>query len=459
MKATTTLKISISGVRGIIGDSLTPQLAAALAQAFGTYVGGGPILIGRDARRSGIMLTEAVTAGLLSVGGQPIDAGICSIPTFLYLTKAHKAAGGIAVTASHNPKPWNGLKFISRDGLYLTPHQTEEFLDIYHQGEFADIPADRYKTASAIADGNEPHLRKILAHIDAAKIRKRRFRVALDCNNGAGAVLAPRLLAEFGCEVIPIFTDPSGEFAHDPEPLPENITAVCRAVRESKADIGFVQDADADRLAVVDEKGVPLGEETTLALAVRYVLGKKKGSVVCNLSTSRVIDDIAAARGVKVFRTKIGEINVVEKLLAAKPKAVIGGEGNGGVIYPDVHPCRDSFTAMGLILEALADAGRPISALAGTLPRYVMIKEKIEGSAESAHRLVGLLKKIYESRGLVDLRDGLKVEFADHWIHVRPSNTEPVIRVLAEARTKAVARRAIERLKADISGLRKKMAS
>ena len=457
MKATTTLKISISGVRGIIGDSLTPQLAAALAQAFGTYIGGGPILVGRDARRSGIMLSEAVTAGLLSVGGQPVDTGICSIPTFLYLTKAHKAAGGIAVTASHNPKPWNGLKFISRDGLYLTPHQTEEYLDIYHQGEFAYVPAERYKTASAVSDTNEPHLRRILAHFDAAKVRKRHFRVALDCNNGAGAVLAPRLLAEFGCEVVPIYTEPNGEFAHDPEPLPENIAEICRAVRESKADIGFVQDADADRLAVVDERGRPLGEELTLALSARYILSRKKGSVVCNLSTSRVIDDIAAARGVKVFRTKIGEINVVEKLLAVRPRAVIGGEGNGGVIYPDIHPCRDSFTAMAILLEALADTDKPVSALARSLPRYTMLKEKIEGSAESGYRLVGALKKLYEGRGKMDLRDGLKVEFPDHWIHVRPSNTEPVIRVLAEARTPAAARRAIETLKSDISRLQKKL--
>jgi phosphomannomutase len=457
MTMTTTLKISISGARGIVGDSLTPQLTAALAQAFGTYVGGGPILVGRDARRSGTMLAEAVAAGLLAAGGQPVDAGICAIPTFLYLVKAHKAAGGIAVTASHNPKQWNGLKLISGDGLYLTPHQTEEYLDVYHQGEFACVPAERFKTAAVINDGNEPHLRKILAHIDVKAIRRRRFRVALDCNNGAGAVLAPRLLAEFGCDVIPLYTEPNGEFAHDPEPLPENIADVCRAVRESKADLGFVQDADADRLAIVDEKGIPLGEELTLALAARHVLKKRRGPLVCNLSTSRTIDDIAAARGVRVYRTKIGEINVVEKLLSVKPRAVIGGEGNGGVIYPDVHPCRDSFTAMGLILEALAASRGPISALARTLPRYVMVKEKIEGSAERANRLVGALRKKYAALGKVDLRDGLKVDFPDHWIHVRPSNTEPVIRILAEAKTAAAARRALHGLKADIARLQKKL--
>jgi len=457
MKIPTTLKISISGARGIIGDSLTPQLTAVLAQAFTTYIGGGPILVGRDARRSGIMLAEAVTAGILAVGGQPIDAGICAIPTFLYLTKAHKAAGGIAVTASHNPKEWNGLKFIGGDGLYLTPHQTEEYLDVYHQGDFAFVPAERFKTEISVADGNDLHLRRILARIDADRIRRRRFRVALDCNNGAGAVLAPRLLAELGCDVIPLSVEPNGEFVHDPEPLPENITGICRAVRKSGADIGFVQDADADRLAIVDDSGVPLGEELTLALAARYVLGKRKGSIVCNLSTSRVIDDIAAASGVRVFRTKIGEINVVEKLLAARPKAVIGGEGNGGVIYPDVHPCRDSFTAMGLILEAMAASGKRISALARTLPRYFMIKKKIAGSPESAYRLIEILKKRYEKRGRVDLRDGLRVEFADYWTHVRPSNTEPVIRVQAESKSRARAQTALDALKAEIEDIQKKI--
>jgi phosphomannomutase len=457
MKTKTTLKISISGARGIVGDSLTPQLAATLALAFGTYIGGGTVLVGRDTRRSGIMLGQAVTAGLLAVGCRPVDVGVCAIPSFLFLTKARKAAGGIAVTASHNPKQWNGLKFISGDGLYLTPHQTEEYLDIYHQGEFDFVSPGRYRLPEAFDDASEPHLRKILSLFDADKIRRRKLRVALDCNNGAGAVMAPRLLRELGCEVVPLYIDPHGEFAHDPEPLPENIAAICRAVRESKADIGFVQDADADRLAIVNEKGEPLGEELTLALAVRHVLGKRKGSIVCNLSSSRIIDDLAAVHGVKVFRTRIGEINVVEKLLAAVPKAVIGGEGNGGVIDPLVHPCRDSFTAMALILESLAETGKTISALQRTLPRYALVKAKIEGSAEQAHRLIGILKKKYEEGGRIDLTDGLKVDFADHWIHIRPSNTEPIIRVMAEAKTEAKAEAALNILKDAIEAARKKL--
>jgi len=501
MKKISSLKISISGVRGIIGDSLTPQLAGALSQAFGTYVGGGPVIVGRDARPSGPMLLQAVIAGLLSSGCQPIDVGICPIPSFLFLAKEAKSSGGISVTASHNPKEWNGLKFISRDGLYLTPHQMEELLDIYHQGDFTHAPPDRLKALRSESQPVEPHLKKLLGYFNADLIRRRKFKVALDCGNGAGAILAPRFLQELGCETVVINAVPDGSFAHggrgggrgprlclgirfrrtqpriyiagecpglypgvhfrregssldQSEPLPENIKEICRTVVKSRADVGFVQDADADRLAIVNDKGRPLGEELTLALAAQYMLGKKKGSVVCNLSTTRAIDDIAAARKAPVFRTKIGEINVVEKVLTAEPAAVIAGEGNGGVILPEVHPCRDSFAGMGLILEYMAASGRTISALQKRVPRYVMIKDKIEGSAEQGYRLVGLLKKRYEGEGRISLLDGLKIDFPDHWIHVRPSNTEPIIRVISEARTEIAAKAAIRRLKKEIEELK-----
>jgi phosphomannomutase len=457
MKKISSLKISISGVRGIIGDSLTPQLAGALAQAFGTYVGGGPVIVGRDARPSGRMILQAVISGLLSSGCQPVDVGICPIPSFLFLAKDSRSSGGIAVTASHNPKEWNGLKFISRDGLYLTPHQVEEFLDIYHQGDFTYAGPDRLKILRSEPQPVEPHLKKLLGHFNADLIRRKKFKVALDCGNGAGAILAPRLLQELGCETVVINAVPDGSFAHQSEPLPENIREICRTVVKSRADIGFVQDADADRLAIVNDKGRPLGEELTLALAAQYVLGKKKGSVVCNLSTTRAIDDIAAARKAPVFRTKIGEINVVEKVLSAEPAAVIAGEGNGGVILPEIHPCRDSFTGMGLILEYLAASGRTISALQKRVPRYVMIKDKIEGSAEQGYRLVSLLKKRYEGQGKLSLLDGLKIDFPDHWIHVRPSNTEPIIRIISEARTESAAKAAVRRLKTEIAELKKKI--
>ena len=454
MKKPSSLKISISGVRGIIGESLTPQLAGAMAQAFGTYAGPGPVIVGKDARTSGTMLQEAVLAGLLAAGCQPVEVGICPIPSFLVLTKELRAAGGIAVTASHNPKEWNGLKFISRDGLYLTPHQTEEFLDIYHQGDFASAPPERIKAVREETHAVEPHFKKILARFDAGRVPGRKFKVALDCGNGAGAILAPRLLEAFGCEVVLINGVADGRFTRQSEPTPENIKEICRTVVKSGADVGFVQDADADRLAVVDEKGRPLGEELTLALAVDYVLARTRGPVVCNLSTTRAVDDLARKKGVPVFRTKIGEIHVVEKTLSLEPRAVIAGEGNGGVILPDVHPCRDSFTAMAIILDHMASTRKTVSALRRRIPGYVMIKDRIEGSAEQGFSLIGRLRKKYEGEGTASLIDGLKVDFRNHWIHVRPSNTEPVIRVIAEAKTAAAAKAAIRRLKAEIAALR-----
>jgi phosphomannomutase len=451
MKKRLTLKISISGVRGVVGDSLTPQLAARFAQGFGSYQGRGKILVGQDARASGIMIKHAVFSGLLSIGCQPVDVGICPIPSFLVLAKESAAIGGIAVTASHNPKDWNGLKFISGEGLYLNPSQTQEFLDIYHQGEFTLVPADKHKDLLFEENPMDPHLQKLLNALDVEKIRRKKFKVVIDCCNGAGAVLAPRFLEALGCETILLNPIPDGAFAHHPEPVPENLDALCRAVEESDADVGFVQDADADRLAIVDEKGTPLGEELTLVLAVKYVLSKNPGSVVINLSTSRAIEDMTREYNVPLIRTKIGEINVVDEIL--NTKATIGGEGNGGVIFPAIHPCRDSFTAMGLTLEYMAATGKTISQLRENIPFYVMLKDKIPGSPEEAHRIIRKLKKKYaETEGFSTL-DGLKIDFTEYWIHIRPSNTEPIIRILVEARSKQRAAEVLIRFKKEITGL------
>ncbi len=453
MNRKTPLKISISGVRGIVGDSLTPQLAASFAQAFGTYIGRGAVIVGQDSRISGTMLKKAVLSGLLSVGCQPVEIGICPIPSIQILTKETKAVGGIAVTASHNPKEWNGLKFISREGLFLNYHQVEEFLDIYHQGEFSLVKVSQYKTPRSEENPTKPHLKKLLAFLDVELIQQKEIRVAIDCANGAGAVLAPKFLKALRCKNIFINAVPDGSFAHQPEPLPENIAELCSTVVKEKADVGFVQDADADRLAVVNEKGEPLGEEMTLALAARHVLSKKPGAVVVNLSTSQAIDDIAEEFNVPVFRTKIGEINVVERILALQGKTAIGGEGNGGVVLPDIHPCRDSFTAMGLILEFMASSGKTISELQKEIPKYFMMKDKIEGTQEQASRIIRLLKKRYADKGKISLLDGLKIEFEDFWFHIRPSNTEPIIRLLAEARSKQKAERMLARFKKEISEL------
>jgi phosphomannomutase len=455
MKKPLSLKISVSGVRGTIGDSLTPQLAARFAAAFGTYVGGGRVAVGRDARPSGEMLTNAVFSGLLAAGCQPVAIGICPIPSALVFTKESRSAGAIVVTASHNPREWNGLKFLSGRGLYLTASEVEEFLDIYHQGEFALAGAERYRPIVQENDPVRAHLDRLLGRLDVAAIRKKRFRVVADCANGAGSVLLPSFLEALGCKADFLNAARDGTYAHPSEPLPENLAALRRRVKERRADIGFAQDADADRLAIVDEKGAALGEEMTLALAVKHVLAGNPGPVVVNLSTTRAIDDIAAAAGVPVFRTKIGEINVVEEVLAKG--AAIGGEGNGGVIWPKVHPCRDSFAAAGLVLESLAVSGKPVSALRAEIPSYVMIKDRIGGTPEDAHRILGRLRKTYAGEDISTL-DGLKIAFGDAWVHIRPSNTEPIIRILAEARTAPRARRLIEKFKGEIDEIGQRMA-
>jgi phosphomannomutase len=380
-----------------------------------------------------------------------VDVGICPIPSMMVVTKDKKAAGGIGVTASHNPPEWNGLKFISGKGLFLNPSEVEEFLDIYHQGEFIVVNVDRYKTPLSEKNPTDPHLDKLLGYLDVDTIQKKNFTVAADCCNGAGAVLMPRFLEALGCRPILINTTLDGTFAHCSEPVPENLSTLCRIVSEEKADVGFVQDADADRLAIVNEKGEPLGEELTLALSAQHILSKKRGPVVTNLSTTRAIDDIASRFKVPVFRTKIGEINVVEKILAEK--AVIGGEGNGGVIFPEIHPCRDSFSAMGLILEAMAASGKTVSALRKDIPDYFMIKEKIECTPEQAYRVIRELKKRYSGKEKVSTLDGMKIDLPGSWIHIRPSNTEPILRIMTEAKSQREATDLLYTFKKEIKEL------
>ncbi len=453
MKRRLPLKVSVSGVRGIVGESLTPQIAARFASAFGTYLGPGIFLIGQDTRPSGTMLKKAVLSGLLATGCQPVEVGVLPIPTILFLTREKQARGAVVVTASHNPPEWNGLKFIGPEGIYLRHSQVEEFLDIFHQGEFTLAPAERIKSPLQEKNAGELHLERILSKIKVKSIRRRRFRVVVDCANGAGAVLIPRLLQELGCETLLLNTDLEGEFAHQSEPVPENLGELCRRVKEFRADLGLAQDVDADRLALVDEKGQPLGEDLTLSLAVAHVLRKKRGPVAVNLSASMAIDDLAARYRVPVIRTKIGEINVVEAML--ENGAVIGGEGNGGVIWPEVHPCRDSLAASGLILEMLAESQQPLSSLAAEFRRYHLIKEKLECPAEVAFRAVVELRRTYQAERLSTL-DGLKIIWKDSWVHIRPSNTEPIIRLMAESRSAARSRRLIEKFKKEIKEIIKK---
>ena len=426
------LKIGVSGVRGIVGETLSPQLVTTFAQAFGSFVGRGTILVGRDTRKSGEMVERAVIAGLLSIGCQPSRVGVCPIPSLQYKTKHSNAAGAIAITASHNPVQWNALKFIDGNGLFLNSGQGEELLDIYHQGDFLLVDNDGFIPVREEKEAWRPHLERLMEFLDVDGISKAGLKVAFDCCNGAGSILTPLFLEKLGCERVGINTVPDGVFPHNPEPIPSNLGGLCEAVRKSGADIGFAQDADADRLAIVNEKGEPIGEDYTLVLAVKHVLSRKKGPVVTNLSATKALKDVAGEYGCPTIYTKIGEINVVEGILANG--AVIGGEGNGGVILPEIHPCRDSYTGMGLVLELLSKSGKKVSELVDSLPRYRLLREKVECSTEKAHKTVRALVKRFEGENM-SMLDGIKISYADGWLHIRPSNTEPILRITAEART------------------------
>ena len=437
MRPIPTLKISISGVRGVVGESLTPALLTRFAQAFGTYVGGRTIVIGRDPRTSGEMVKQAVIAGLLSSGCRILDIGMCPVPTIQLLVRHQRAQGGIAITASHNPAEWNALKFIGPSGFFLDSGQARELLDIYHQGEYTKVGGAEMRAVAELPAATDLHIQKIVEVLGRLPARAQRLRVVLDACNGAGSIAGPKLLEAFGAEVIPINTTPDGSFPRPAEPLAENLGDLCAAVKAEKADVGFAQDMDADRLAIVSEEGIAIGEEYTLLLAALYVLSKSPGPLVANLSTTAALQEVARRFGCPLSLSKIGEVNVTEEM--QKQNAVIGGEGNGGVIYPRLNFARDSLVGMALILHLLAETGETISALVNSLPRFTMIKEKLVCPSDKIAAVLKIIRKEYAAYTM-DLRDGVKVSLPDGWFLVRGSTTEPIIRVIAEAATEANAK-------------------
>lgn len=423
------LKISISGIRGIVGQSLTPHLIIKFSEAFTTYVGKGEIAVASDTRPSAEMVRCAVMAGILSCGGAPTDLGILPIPSLQIYTREHDLRGAISITASHNPVEWNALKLVKQGGLFLSPNEAAELLDFYYQGRFqrVDIPEEIKRESDPFAI----HAQRIFQVIDRTAIQRRKPKAVVDPCAGAATPYVAAFLQELGAEVTLIHSRMDPGFPRNPEPVADNLTALCHAVKKTGADVGFAQDADADRLAVVDERGEPIGEEYTLALAIDYFLKhREKSPVVVNLSTTGVVEDIAAQAGVPLYRTRVGEINVSRRM--REVEAQIGGEGNGGVILSQVHTCRDSFSGMALLLEALARTGRTISELRAQLPDYVMRKDKFPASFRDRKRILERLEKKFH-QGIVDRTDGMRVVFPDFWFHVRPSNTEPVVRIQVEA--------------------------
>ena len=430
----TSLKIGISGVRGITGKALTNAVALEFGQTFGTFSNCGKVAIARDTRTSGDMLKNAVVAGLLSSGCKVIDLGIVPTPTALFYVRKHKVDGGVMITASHNSGEWNGFKFIEPDGTFLSELRLEKFFDIYYKKEFRNVPWDAINHISKDPNAVELHIKEVLKNLDVKAIRKKRFKIGVDYVNGTGCVITPRFLSELGCKVFGLNDNPNGIFNHEPEPLPENLKALCRLVKQKRLNIGFAQDPDADRLAVVSDKGAAIGEELTLALSVKFILSyRKKGPVVTNLSASQVLNYITKGFKVKLIRAKVGESNVVREM--KQRNAVIGGEGNGGVIFPKINYGRDSLVGMGLILEYLAKSNQKISQLVDGLPRFEMIKGKFKCPLSKTTDVLNTLRYVYKNED-IDVTDGLKVIWPDRWVHVRSSNTEPIIRIIAEAETK-----------------------
>ena len=427
----------------MIGQSLTPRLLTRFAQAFGTHTGSGTIVVGRDPRTSGEMVKHAVIAGILSSGGRVLDVGVCPVPTVQLQVRRRKAHGGIAITASHNPAEWNALKFIGSNGLFLDAGQARELLDIYHQGEYTKVSGDEIRTVEEVAGATDAHIKAIIDVLGPLPSHKRKLRVVLDSCNGAGSIVGPKLLEALGAEVIPINVTPDGSFPRPAEPLPENLGDLCDAVRKHRADVGFAQDMDADRLAIVSEQALPIGEDYTLVLAALYVLGREPGPVVANLSSISALEDVAKKFACPVFLTKIGEVNVTDKM--RQQNASIGGEGNGGVIYPRINFARDSLVGMALVLHLLADSGLTVTRLLDQFPRYSVIKEKMACPSQKIAAVLKMLRQEYGNFPL-DTRDGVKVTLPEGWFLVRGSNTEPIIRVVAESSDEHKAREIVARV-------------
>jgi phosphomannomutase len=430
--------ISVSGLRGVIGESLTPDLAMRFACAFAAEAPAGPIVLTRDGRTTGRMLADAIRGALCAVGRTVIDADIASTPTSGVLVRHYQAAGGIQISASHNPPQYNGLKLFSGDGRVLTARLGEQVLERFRTSNPAWVGYEKIGEVRTCDDPHGEHASLVLATVNAERIRQRRFRVLLDSNHGAGSLLGRRLLEDLNCQVTVLGGEPNGRFAHPPEPTAENLSNVCTRVTDVGAVVGFCQDPDADRLAVIDETGRYVGEEYTLALCLDHVLRQRKGAVVTNCSTSRMSEDLAAKYGVPFFRSPVGEANVVDVMLANS--AVFGGEGNGGPIDPRVGYVRDSFVGMALILDAMATRGLTLSQLAAELPRYEIYKSKVTLDRDKIPAALDALRRQLAD-ATPDRMDGLRLDWPDHkWLLVRPSNTEPIVRAIAEAKSLAEAK-------------------
>ncbi len=438
------LMISVAGIRGIVGETLLAEEFLRYTLAYAATRKAGRVVVGGDTRISRHMLRHLVFGALESSGLEVIDLGVCPTPTVGLMVREMEAAGGIAITASHNPSQWNALKFFTANGTFLTPPEFKRVMAAFEQNKFKRAPYDKLGRVLQHPDPIGPHLKRIEDVIDMRAIRKRRLKVVIDCCNGAANAIMPRLAKMMQVEPEFIYTDTSIPFERAAEPLPENIGSLCRAVQALGSDVGFAIDPDADRLALVDETGRAIGEERTLTIAANHYLARAKTPLVANLSTTRALDDVAARHGVKIHRTPIGEAHVVDKMM--KVKSAIGGEGNGGVIFPAVHPGRDAATGVALICEALAQSKKSLSQLNADIPDYIIVKSKIPLGNHAVDKMLPRIEKAMPKPVERSTADGLKLIYGNGWVHIRPSGTEPIIRIFAEAPSEAIAQEWIEQL-------------
>jgi phosphomannomutase len=439
------LIISISGIRGIVGDGLGPREAVRFGLAFGSTLERGLVVLGRDSRPSGPMLAAAFKAGLLAAGCRVADAGILSTPGIALAVRTQRAAGGAVLTASHNPSPYNGIKMLSPEGHAVTADAGRTVVDLYEREAFTETAADAVGVEVLCPDAAAAHARLVAGLVDADRIRAAGLTVAIDATNGAGGREMMLLMDALGCRAAPINLEPTGVFGRGPEPVPENLADLGRTVRDSGAAVGLALDPDADRLALVDETGRAIGEEYTLALACRHRLTQKRGPLAANLSTSRMMDDVALEAGVPLFRTPVGEVNVA--LAIGRHGCVLGGEGNGGVIDPRVVPVRDSLVGAALVLEMLATRRVTLSLLAAELPPYAMVKDKATLASATPDAVIRAVRQAFPD-ARADDRDGLHLAWDAGWLHVRASNTEPILRIIAEADQPDTARAWVDQVKA-----------
>lgn len=440
-----TLIKSISGIRGTIGgtsgENLTPIDIVRFTTAYVRFIAESSadkkltIVVGRDARLSGEMVEDIIEGTLLGCGADVVNVGLCTTPGTELAVTAHRADGGIIITASHNPRQWNALKLLNAKGEFLNDAEGKRVLTLAEDEGFAFPGIDGIGKVISREPFNEEHIRQVLALslVDIEAVRKRRFKVVVDAVNSVGGVVIPQLLRELGCDVVELNCEPTGEFAHNPEPLPENLTEISRVIVRENADLGVVVDPDVDRLAFVSEDGSMFVEEYTLVAVADYVLSHKKGNTVSNLSSSRALCDVTKQHGGQYFASAVGEVNVVAKM--KEVGAVIGGEGNGGVIYPELHYGRDALVGVALFLTYLAQKKMTMTELRKTYPAYFASKNKIELTpAIDVDKVLHEIKTRYSNEKMNDI-DGMKIDFAESWAHLRKSNTEPIIRVYTEAKS------------------------